>query len=182
MGRRSPQINPSVAFLVGVGLMGAAASFLLLGQIESSTHPKTTGWYAAAIALLFMGLLAGLAGVIEWLRRWREDRSTPLTIEHDPDDPQCRQIRPQEGDCELRIRVRNTGRFGPTMCEPVLTLRAVIVTGSDYNTTTRLHTTVRWLRRGSVSGRLLLALLRCRVLWHEPLSVRGVRRRLPEAR
>jgi formate hydrogenlyase subunit 3/multisubunit Na+/H+ antiporter MnhD subunit len=87
MGRRSPQINPSVAFLVGVGLMGAAASFLLLGQIESSTHPKTTGWYAAAIALLFMGLLAGLAGVIEWLRRWREDRSTPLTIEHDPDDP-----------------------------------------------------------------------------------------------
>jgi hypothetical protein len=41
-----------------------------------------------------------------------EGRKTPLEIDHDPNDPQCRQIRPQEGDCELRVRVRNKGRFG----------------------------------------------------------------------
>lgn len=104
-------IDPSVYFLIGVGLMGAAASFLLLGQISSTKHPESTIWYMVAIAVLLLGTGSIVVGAIEGFRQGREMRAAPLRIEHDPADPECVQVRAQQGDTELRIRVRNVGRF-----------------------------------------------------------------------
>ena len=106
-----PPINPSVYFLVGVGLMGAAASFLLLGQIASTNHPENTIWYPVAIGVLLLGAGSMMVGGVEGFRQGREMRLAPLRIEHDPADPQCRQVRASPDDTELRIRVRNMGRF-----------------------------------------------------------------------
>jgi hypothetical protein len=68
---RRPQINPSIPFLVGVGLMGAAASLLILGQIENERHPDRTTWYALAIGLLVAGAGAVFVGVLVGVGQWR---------------------------------------------------------------------------------------------------------------
>jgi hypothetical protein len=112
MKKRLPVVSPSVALLVGVGLMGAAAAFLILGQIQRATDPAGTAWYAIAIGLLLLGASVLAVGGVEMLRQWREWRSTPLSVQHDPADPQCVQVRVAEQDIELRIVVRNVGRLG----------------------------------------------------------------------
>jgi hypothetical protein len=55
-----------------------------------------------------------LAGGIEASRQYKESGSTPLEIVHDPNDSQCDQRRKlAQGmlDEQLRVKVRNTGRF-----------------------------------------------------------------------
>jgi hypothetical protein len=104
--------DPSVFFMVGVGLMGAAASFLLIGQIASPKNPEATIWFDVAFGVLLVGFGSIVLGAVEGFRQAQEASRAPLLVEHDPDDPQCRQVRQREGEWELRIRVRNVGRFG----------------------------------------------------------------------
>jgi hypothetical protein len=106
-----PVADPSVYFLAGIGLVGAAASLLLLGQIARPHHPEMTLGYKIAVVVLGIGAISIIWGGVEGFRQGREMRLAPLRIEHDTDDPQCVQVRAQQGDWELRIRVRNMGRF-----------------------------------------------------------------------
>jgi hypothetical protein len=93
-------------------LISGAASFLLLGQIHSPSHPERTTWFAVAVVLLILGMAAVIFGVLSALFQSREDAETPLEVVYDPGDPECRQIRLAEGDWQLRVRVRNRGRYG----------------------------------------------------------------------
>ena len=102
-------INPAVWLPFGVGLIAAAATFLLLGQIRSATHPARTTWFVIAIALLVVGSITTVLGIAAASQQWHESRATPLELAHDSRDIQCVQRR--ASDLELRIKVRNTGQF-----------------------------------------------------------------------
>jgi len=78
--------------LVGVGLISAAASLLLLGQIQSPSQARNTSWYPAGIAVLGLGGFTFVLGVLVAGREWWEARSTPLLIEYDEEDSLCRQF------------------------------------------------------------------------------------------
>lgn len=150
---RRPLFTPSVPFLVGVGLMGAAASFLVLGQITSSKHPNDTIWYTIALALLVLGALAIVIGAIEGISQWGESRRTPIEVCYDPDDPQCRQVRAAEGDQQLRVRVRNPGRIGLNH------VRARLDLEGGYSHWLRLeHDNVSPYHRSVIEGEILPAL------------------------
>jgi hypothetical protein len=75
-----------------------------------------------ALAFLFAGLFAVICGSGEGLRQFHEGRATPLEVVYDPADPLCQQIREREGDTQLRVRVRNVGRFGLKQVRARLTL------------------------------------------------------------
>ena len=104
-------INPAVWLPFGVGLIAAAATFLLLGQIRSATHPARTTWFVIAIALLVVGSITTVLGIAAASQQWHESRATPLELAHDSCDIHCVQRR--ASDLELRIKVRNTGQFDP---------------------------------------------------------------------
>ena len=108
---RIPAVAPSVFLLFGVGLMGAAASFLLFGQIENERHPTHTLWYVLAVVFLIGGAATVLWGAMEARRQWREGAAS-LELTYDPDDPRCHQVREGQADIQLPVRARNTGRVG----------------------------------------------------------------------
>jgi len=148
---RRPPFNASNFFLFGVGVMSAAASFLILGQINSPRHPSESGWYETAITLLIFGGAAIAWGLFAAVVQAREDRKTPLEIEHDPNDPECRQVRPAEGDWQLRVRVRNRGRYGLNR------VRARLETAGGYSHWLRLeHDNTEPFHR-SIEGEILPA-------------------------
>jgi hypothetical protein len=97
----------------GVGVMAAASSFILIGQIESSTHPTRTLAFLVALVLLCLGVVTILIGLFGAGSQWVMARWSPLIVEHDPDDEQCAQhaLGPAN-EIELRLRVRNAGRVG----------------------------------------------------------------------
>lgn len=109
---RSVGIRASAWITIGVGVMGSAAPFLILGQIQSAAHTSHTGWYVVAIGLLILGSTVVAIGVVEAIRQVKEARLSPLEIEHDPTDDQCAQSRfGNPTDVQLRIKVRNTSRI-----------------------------------------------------------------------
>jgi hypothetical protein len=150
---RRPLVSPSIPFLIGVGLMGAAASFLVLGQITSSEHPNHTVWYAVALGLLVLGAIAIVVGAVEGISQWGESRRTPIEVCYDPDDPQCRQVRAAEADQQLRVRVRNLGRIGLNH------VRARLDLEGGYSHWLRLeHDNVAPYHRSAIEGEILPAL------------------------
>ena len=147
--RLGPPLSPAVWIAAGAALLAGAASFLLLGQINSASHPKGTVWYGIGIAVLVIGGLVFVVGVAEALRQWYESRTTPLDVAHHPQDDQCVQRRDNGSIEQVRIKVRNTGRFGLNH------VRARLSKPGNYSHWLRLeHDNERPFHRSLVEGEL----------------------------
>lgn len=111
--RRGTRFDGANFMSVGAAIMAAAATFILLGQVTSPTHPAGTDWFTVAAVALVIGFalfaFGGFVGVLNLL----DDRRCPLEVVHDPEDVECVQRRGAPyNDVELRVRVRNIGRVG----------------------------------------------------------------------